>query len=120
MQNSQPQNDTENAEKLQGVISDDLFPNVQHISDVKQVIEVMKNNSQNLREIQLKGLLLLEKMGSNKYLHGEKDPYKDIVKYIKEKGKTDVASPDYYLDTIEALIPKPPKPIVMAEKGGKR
>lgn len=120
MQNNRPDNDTGNAEKLQGVISDDLFPNVQHISDVKQVIEVMKSNSQNLREIQLKALLMLEKLGSNKYLH-EKDPYKDIVKYIKEKGKTDVASPDYYLDTIEALIPKPPKPIIMAEgKGAKK
>ena len=33
------------------------------------------------------------------------------------EGKIHVASPDYYLDAIEALIPKPPKPIIMAEKG---
>lgn len=113
MQNTKP-NDTGNAEKLQSVISDDLFPSVQNISDVKQVIEEMQSKSQNLREPQVKALLFLERMGENKYLHGGKNPYKEIVKYIKEKGKTDVASPDYYLDTIEALIPKPPKPIVMA------
>lgn len=111
-----------NAEKLQSAISDDLFPQVQHISDVKQVIEEMKSTAQNLREPQVKALLLLEQLGENKYLYPESNPYKKLIKYIKEQGKTDVATPDYYLDTIEALIPKPPKPIVMApgEKGGKR
>lgn len=113
----QQQNNTSNAERLQSVISDDLFPQVQHISDVKQVIEEMKSKSQNLREPQIKALLLLEKLGSNKYLHGDKNPYKELIDYIKKQGKIDVADPDYYLDTIEALIPKPPKPIIMAEKG---
>lgn len=33
-------------------------------------------------------------------------------------GRKSICSfPDYYLDAIEALIPKPPKPIIMAEKG---
>lgn len=110
----------ENAQKLQSVISDDLFPQVQHISDVKQVIEEMTGLSQNLREPQIKALLLLKRMGENKYLHPDGNPYKGIYEYITGKGKTHVANPDYYLDTIEALIPKPPKPVILAEKGMKK
>lgn len=106
-----------NADKLQSVISDDLFPNVQHISDVKQVIEEMTNKAQGIREPQLKALILLGQLGDNKYLHGEKNPYSDLIKNILDKYKKSVADPDYYLDTIEALIPKPPKPVVMTEKG---
>ncbi|MEM5592073.1 hypothetical protein AAHH67_10660 [Niallia circulans] len=105
-----------NAEKLQSAISDDLFPTVQHVSDVKQVLEEMKSTAQELREPQIKALLLLKSMGENKYLHPDGNPYKKIVEFIME-GKVYVASPDYYLDAIEALIPKPPKPIIMAEKG---
>lgn len=108
-----------NADKLQSAISDDLFPQVQHISDVKQVIEEMQSKAQNLREPQMKALLLLKNMGENKYLHPDGNPYKKLVDFIME-GKIHVANPEYYLDTIEALIPKPPKPIVLAEKGGKR
>jgi len=103
-----------NAEKLQSVISDDLFPQVQHISDVKQVIEEMQSKAQNLREPQIKAILLLKQMGENKYLH-EKNPYDKIIDFIMQ-GKIHVADPQYYIDTIEALIPKPPKPIVLAEK----
>lgn len=120
MQNTATQN---NADKLQSVISDDLFPQVQHISDVKQVIEEMQGKSQNLREPQVKALLLLQRLGENEYLYPEKNPYEDVIKYIKKEGKQAVANPEYYLDTIEALIPKPPKPIVMApdgKVGGKR
>ncbi|TRM08786.1 hypothetical protein FH966_14745 [Lentibacillus cibarius] len=116
MQNSAPKNDTGNAEKLQTAISDDLFPQAQHISDVKQVIEAMESKSQNLREPQIKALLLIKKMGENKYLH-DKNPYDDLYKYITGQGKKDVANPEYYLNTIEELIPKPPKPIVMAPDG---
>lgn len=110
-----------NAEKLQTAISDDLFPTVNHISDVKQVLEEMKGNAQDLREVQLKGIVLLQQMGSNKYIHGEKNPYQKLIEFIM-KGKELVADPEFYIKTIEALIPKPPKPIVMAEKAerGKR
>lgn len=111
---------SENAEKMQSVISDDLFPQVQHISDVKQVIEEMQGLAQNIREPQMKALLLLKAMGENKYLHPNGNPYKDIYNYITDKGKKHIANPDYYLDTIEALIPKPPKPVILAEKGMKR
>jgi hypothetical protein len=110
----------ENAAKLQSVISDDLFPQVQHISDVKQVIEEMTKLSQNIREPQMKALLLLKRMGENKYLHPAGNPYKEIISYITGEGKTHVANPDYYLDTIEGLIPKPPKPVILAEKGMKK
>ncbi|WP_018931352.1 hypothetical protein [Gracilibacillus lacisalsi] len=122
MQNTEQQNAHSNADKLQSVISDDLFPQVQHISDVKQVIEEMQGKSQNLREPQVKALLFLERLGQNEYLHKDGSPYKDLIEYIKKQGKTDVANPEYYLDTIEALIPKPPKQIVMAPdgKGAKR
>jgi hypothetical protein len=108
-----------NGEKLQSAISDDLFPQVQHISDVKQVIEVMKSTSQNLREPQMKALLMLKNMGENTYLHPDGNPYKKIVEFVME-GKVLVSNPDYYLDTIEALIPKPPKPVILAEKGVKK
>lgn len=112
---------TNNADKLQSVISDDLFPNVQHISDVKQVIEEMTNKAQSIREPQLKAIILLEQLGENKYLH-EKNPYESLIKSILDQYKKGVADPGYYLDTIEALIPKPPKPIVMTDKamGGRR
>lgn len=110
----------QNGQKLQSVISDDLFPQVAHISDVKQVIEEMEAKAQSLREPQLQGLILLKKLGENEYLHGNKNPYMDLYKELLSKYKIAVASPDYYLDTIEALIPKPPKPIVLAEKAGKR
>lgn len=106
-----------NAEKLQSVIGDDLFPQVHNISDVKQVIEEMKGNAQSLREPQIKAMILLKQMGENTYLH-EKNPYKELLEFIME-GKVLVADPMYFLDTIEALIPKPPKPIVLAEKDGK-
>ncbi len=109
------------AEKLQSVISDNLFPEVHHISDVKQVLEEMKSNAQELQPYQIRAILFLKELGKNEYLHEDKDPYKEIQKFIME-GKVLVADPSYYLDTIEALIPKPPKPIVMAEKvpGGKK
>lgn len=109
-----------NASKLQSVISDDLFPQVHHISDVKQVIEEMQGLAQNLREPQMQALIFLKQLGENEYLHGEKNPYKELYEYIIKSGKQHIANPGYYLDTIEALIPKPPKPIVLAEKGGKR
>lgn len=114
------QEQQQNGQRLQGVISDDLFPNVQHISDVKQVIEEMTKLSQNLREPQIKALLKLQKMGENTYLHKNGNPYVKIYKYIIGEGKTHVANPDYYLDTIESLIPKPPKPVILAEKGMKK
>lgn len=113
----------QNAGRLQSVISDDLFPEVHHISDVKQVIEEMEGLAQNLREPQMKALIFLKELGENEYLHGKKNPYKKLYEYIIKSGKQHIANPDYYLDTIEALIPKPPKPIVMTpdnNKGGRR
>lgn len=105
-----------NGQILQSVISDNLFPEVQHISDVKQVLEVMKDFGQELREEQIRALILLEEMGNNKNLH-DKNPYANIIKAIKNEYKIAVVNPSYYLDTIEELIPKPPKPIIFAERG---
>ena len=107
-----------NAEKLQSVIGDDLFPQIQNISDVKQVLEEMTSKAQELQPEQIKGILLLKSLSKNEYLHGANDPYKDLIKFVME-GKILVANPDYYIETIESLIPKPPKPIVMAEKSDK-
>ena len=109
-----------NAEKLQSAIGDDLFPQVHHVSDVKQVLEEMKGNAQELQEWQIRGIILLRQLGKNEYLHPDGNPYQAIENMIMD-GKIYTADPQYYLDTIESLIPKPPKPIVMAEKqGGKR
>lgn len=108
-----------NSERLQQVISDDLFPQMQHISDVKQVLDLAKDLAQNFREPQMKAIIFLKELGSNDYLHPNGSPYEKIIEFI-EKGKVTVADPNYYLDTIEALIPKPPKPLVIAEKGEKK
>ena len=120
MQNNTIPLHVNNAEKLQNAINDDLFPKVDHISDIKQVVAEMKGLSQNLREPQMKALIYLLKMGENQYLHPNGNPYKELYEYIIDKGKTHIADPNYYLDTIEALIPKPPKPILLTEKGVKK
>lgn len=105
-----------NAEKVQSVINDDLFPNVQHVSDVKQVLEFMEPVAQPLREEQIRALILLEQMGNNKFLH-DKNPYEGIIMAITGQYKKAVADTEVYLRTMEELIPKPPKPIIFAEKG---
>ncbi len=104
------------AEKLQTVIGDDLFPTVNHVSDVKQVLEFIQPHTQPLREEQIRGILYLQELGNNKDLHPEGNPYKEIIKYVIEKREI-IADPEYLLDTIEALIPKPPKPILMTQDG---
>lgn len=106
-----------NGQRLQSVIGDNLFPEVQHISDVKQVLELMKDTAQNLTQEQIRAILLLHELGNNKFLHGDKNPYEPIIKAITGQFKVAVADPGYYLDTIEELIPKPPKPIILAERG---
>lgn len=104
---------------MQDVISDTLFAAPEHISDIKQVLEIMQNKGQDLREEQVKGLIYLHKLGENKFLHPNGNPYKDIITSIEKKYKVAVVSPRYYLDTIEELVPKPPKPIILTERGGR-
>lgn len=112
-----------NAEKIQSVINDNLFPTVSHVSDVKQVLEFMENVSQSLSEAQIRAVILLQHLGDNKRLH-KKNPYADIIKAITGDFKKAVAPTTVYLDTIQELIPKPPKPIIFApedaKKGGKK
>lgn len=107
-----------NGQLLQGAIEDSLFPEVQHISDVKQVLELQREHGQALREAQIRALILLEELGNNEVLHGSKNPYEGIIKAIKTTYKHAVVNPAYFLDTIEELIPKPPKPIILTERGG--
>lgn len=114
---TQPVEPQNNGQKLQGAIGDSLFPEVQHVSDVKQVLELMRDHAQNITQDQVRAVLLLQELGKNQYLHGDKDPYKDIVKSILGTFKVAVASPAYYLDTIEELIPKPPKPVIVTSRG---
>ena len=104
---------------MQDVISDTLFAAPEHISDIKQVLEIMENKGKDLREEQIKALIYLQKLGENKYLHPNGNPYKDIIKAIEAKYKVAVVDPRYYLDTIEELVPKPPKPIILTERGGR-
>jgi len=104
------------ANKLQEIISDDLFPNVQHVSDVKQVLEFMRPNAAPLREEQVRGILYLQSLGDNKLLHPDGNPYTKVIEKIIAY-KEQIADPEFFLDTIEALVPKPPKPILMNNDG---
>lgn len=106
-----------NANTLQDVIGDDLFPQLQHISDVKQVLELMQGVSQNISQEQLRAIIMLNELGENKAIHPNGNPYSKLVKAITTDYKTAIANPSFYLDTIEELIPKPPKPIVFAPNG---
>lgn len=106
-----------NANTLQDVITDNLFPELQHISDVKQVLELMKSMAQNISQEQLRAIMFLSELGENKVIHPDGNPYTKIVKAILNDYKTAIANPSFYLDTIEELIPKPPKPIVFAPNG---
>lgn len=114
-----------NADTIQSVISDDLFPNVQHVSDVKQVLSYMENIAQPIGENQIRAAILLQTLGENSRLHGDKNPYTWIIdKLIGKDGKTGdwkkaVAPVSVYLDTLQELIPKPPRPIVVAPGVGK-
>lgn len=118
-----------NSQRIQDVLSDNLFPTVQHISDVKQVLEYIENVAQPVSEDQLRAAILLEYLGSDKRLHPQGNPYAWIVERLigkETKGggyqtgywKKAVAPVSVYLDTLQELIPKPPRPIVMAPKGG--
>lgn len=114
-----------NADKIQSILSDDLFPNVQHVSDVKQVLEYMERVAQPISEEQLRAAILLETLGQNERLHGTENPYEWIIKRLigtaKEPGlwKRAVAQTSVYLDTMQELIPKPPRPIVVAPGAAK-
>lgn len=112
-------NSTKNAEKIQSILTDDLLATPQHISDVKQVLEYMENVAQPLNDGQVRALIYLQALGSNSDLHGDKNPYEGIVKEIQGFYKKAVAPVAVYLDTIQELVPKPPRPIVLAEKEGK-
>lgn len=104
----------ENADKIQSIIGDDLFPNVTNVSDVKQVLEFIKGVAQPVTPEQIRAVILLEALGDNVRLH-PKNPYKPLIDAIMGKYKEAVAPTSVYLDTIAELIPKPPRPIIMAE-----
>lgn len=113
----QQQKTLKSANTLQSVIGDNLFPEVQHVSDVKQVLELMRDIAQNINQDQLRAIILLQQLGANTIIHPNGSPYDKLIKAILTDYKTAVANPAYYLDTIEELIPKPPKPIVFAPNG---
>lgn len=115
-----------NAEKIQSILTDNLFPNVQHISDVKQVLEYFENVAQAVSEDQLRAAILLETLGNDIVLHPEGNPYSWIVERLigteKQTGywKKAVAPTSVYLDTLQELIPKPPRPLIVAPGGKER
>lgn len=112
-----------NADKIQSILSDDLFPTMNHVSDVKQVLEYMENVAQAVSEEQLRAAILLETLGQNTRLHGDKNPYIWLVERLvgteKKTGywKKVVAQTSVYLDTLQELIPKPPRPLIVAPSG---
>lgn len=105
------------ANSLQSILGDDLFATPQHVSDIKQVLEIMKGTGESLRQEQIRAILMLDEMGNNKFLHPNGNPYKDLIQQIKNDFKVSVVSPNYYLDAINELVPKPPKPVVFAPNG---
>jgi ABC-type hemin transport system substrate-binding protein len=112
-------NQFQNAEKIQNVINSDLFPvSAPQIADVKQVLAFMEDVAQPISETQLRAIILLEHLGNNKQLH-DKNPYTDLIKKIQGDYKKLVAHQGFYLETIEALVPKAPKPVIMSEKSDK-
>jgi hypothetical protein len=109
-----------NADAIQNVINEDLFPSAPPVVDgVRQVLSFMENVAQPISEAQLRAILLLDHLGNNKQLHGTENPYKEIIKKLQEDYKKKVAPTGVYLETIEALVPKAPKPIIMSEKSDK-
>lgn len=104
-----------NQDRIANVINETLFPQVQHVDGVKQVLEFMQNVSQSLSQEQIRALILLQELGNNKRLHN-KNPYEDIIKAIEGKYKIAAADTSVYLDTIQELVPKPPRPIIFKDK----
>lgn len=104
------------ASQLQDVINDSLFPTVQNIADVKQVLDFMRPVTQPLRQEQVQAILYLRELGSNTYVHPNGNPYAELIKKISD-FRQEIADPEFYIDTIEALVPKPPKPILMSGDG---
>lgn len=102
---------------VQDVVGDSLFPHVAHISDVKQVVEEMTGKSQNLQQPQMRAILMLKEMQNNEYLHGDSKPYDHLIDMVVKEFKLSAAEPAFYLDLINELIPKPPKPIVVLPNG---
>lgn len=117
LQQQQQKKTLESANTLQSILGDSLFQQPLHISDVKQVLELMQNVAQNVSQEQLRAVILLKELGGNSFIHGDKNPYEGLIKAILTDYKVAVANPAFYLDTIEELIPKPPKPIVFAPNG---
>jgi hypothetical protein len=116
---SKEMNAHKNADLIQNTINDDLFPNTPPVVDgIKQVLAFMENVAQPISEAQLRAIILLEHLGNNKQLH-DKNPYSELIKQIQNEYKKKVANAGFYLETIEALVPKAPKPIIMSEKADK-
>lgn len=115
MEGVQQQNKSQKS--VQDIVGDNLFPHVAHISDVKQVVEEMTSKSQNLQQPQMRAIMLLMEMQSNEYLHGEEKPYQQYIDKLLKDFKPAAADPAFYLNLINELIPKPPKPIVVLPNG---
>lgn len=117
MDTQQQQKTLKSANTVQDILGDNLFQQPVHVSDVKQVLESMRDVAQNISQDQLRAIVLLKQMGDNKTIHKEGNPYEKLINAILTDYKVAVANPAFYLDTIEELIPKQPKPIVFAPNG---
>lgn len=109
-------NPSQNAQKLQDVINDSLFPQTVQVADVKQVLDFMKPVAQPLREEQIRAILYLQELGENKLIHPDGNPYKKLIEAVVNY-REQIADPEFYIDTIEALVPKPPRPILVTNDG---
>lgn len=113
----QQQKTLKSANTVQDILGDYLFQQPVHVSDVKQVLESMRDVAQNISQDQLRAIVFLKRLGENKTIHTNGNPYEALINAILTDYKVAVANPAFYLDTIEELIPKPPKPIVFAPSG---
>jgi hypothetical protein len=116
-------NNTQKMPDLQSVITADLFSQTPQVADIKQVLEFMEPHAQPLSESQIRAIAYLNYLG-NRPIHKEyreankgRHPYEPFIKWIIESAQA-AAKPSVFLDTIEALIPKPPT--IRVESTGRR
>ena len=97
-------------DRLQKIISDDLFSSSPSIADIPQVLRFMEPHAQPISGAQLKAIAYLNYLGMRpmheeyRKKHNGKHPYSDLVKWIIDSAVAH-SDPGVYLRTIEALIP---------------
>lgn len=99
-------------DKLQKIISDDLFSSSPTVGDVTQVLRFMEPHAQPISAGQLRAIAYLNHLGMRDLHKDYRDrnkarhPYSDLVKWIMDSAIAH-SDPGVYLRTIETLLPSP-------------